>query len=783
MTILKEGLLSSSPNLLSMKAKIRSLSTTNLEVKESRSHGFEFVFVFPLPSAVTNEEEQAFRKRFLRCTGKEGTGHGSSHIRSYDDVISHAVLSPALREAAKLESCSSLSEARNCTTEMVCSFFESLGASLDAGIEMHKFTSEDCDELFVCVKVSDALASSLAEMGGYPLELKPDSLERLHIKLADKRNLVPAFVNCDMELSRHGWFAMYEKPEQSGEFSILRPVDRMRLLHNKITDYLDLHELQRTGLLKDMFPAHNKKSLVLLLESWANFRHMLSPAQPFDEIRDYFGEAVAFYFLFLGFLVKGLLWLLVPSLACSALWLLGYADAAQGIFCGCLVTWSTVLNKCWKRRQTYYSTKWGTNRHDAQMHIQDPINPRFHGKKRPSPVDENMLVLEPDRVKRLLGFSISLVISVLLTSLVIYGVAKNQMIAGKLAESGNKNASAIAAVLLSIQIQFWDKLWDYVLVDWLNDLEQHVTLYEADQSRVSKTFVIKFVNAFNAFFYMAYFQPWTDPEGCLGDCKNYLREQIFIVFMTYITFGFMDMILPYVTFKAAIWWETREMIKHGQEVFQMSFLEQQGKMAEYTGKDERADYLQVVLPLSFVMLFGTMMPTVVPLAYLALAFQIRTHAVKLIRSCRRPFPVRAGGIGVWDNILSVLSYLSILNAVGLLVAQLDDIGTTVPGFATLAQALEIPKNGPAAKVLYFFILQNTFMALKLAFDFAVSDITAATLIERTRQELQRVRIFDRRHNEFHEEIKLRGSTDLERSAFHLVPPLMPGHPMHVLPVS
>mmetsp|Transcript_18139 Transcript_18139/g.58820 ORF Transcript_18139/g.58820 Transcript_18139/m.58820 type:complete len:246 (-) Transcript_18139:103-840(-) len=245
----------------------------------------------------------------------------------------------------------------------------------------------------------------------------------------------------------------------------------------------------------------------------------------------------------------------------------------------------------------------------------------------------------------------------------------------------------------------------------------------------------------------------------------------------------MDMILPYVTFKAAIWWETREMIKHGQEVFQMSFLEQQGKMAEYTGKDERADYLQVVLPLSFVMLFGTMMPTVVPLAYLALAFQIRTHAVKLIRSCRRPFPVRAGGIGVWDNILSVLSYLSILNAVGLLVAQLDDIGTTVPGFATLAQALEIPKNGPAAKVLYFFILQNTFMALKLAFDFAVSDITAATLIERTRQELQRVRIFDRRHNEFHEEIKLRGSTDLERSAFHLVPPLMPGHPMHVLPVS
>jgi hypothetical protein len=240
--------------------------------------------------------------------------------------------------------------------------------------------------------------------------------------------------------------------------------------------------------------------------------------------------------------------------------------------------------------------------------------------------------------------------------------------------------------------------------------------------------------------------------------------------------------LPYGVLKFKIWSEAREALKHGHEVFKLSLLEQQSKMIEYTGQDENSDYLQSLFPVAFVMLFGTMMPASVFLAFLALSSQIRTHAWKLTTVTRRPFPVRSGGIGIWDTILNILTYISVFNTIGLMVTQVDDVCSFIPGFSHLTDAMSIDSEGVAAKTIAFFFLQNCAILMKMVTDFLVSDVTKSTALQRSRQDIQRVRVSQRGHQELHEDITMKCQVDPAANAYHELPPLRPNDPMYVEPL-
>lgn len=730
--------------------------------------GYNFVFTIPLPAVTTDKDSQYFEKKFLRRSGE-----------SFTDAVKHCIISPAARKATIIDECSNLAEARNSVADLLLSFCQTLGSSLQCGIEVFKFTSEDCDELILCIKMSDKLSDKLAQMGDYPVQLSRECLETLHIKLTERDGLVPAFVTYEPHLAEDGLVAMYEKPHKPGEFTMLRTIDSMRLLYDKLTDYIDLHELERLGLISGMYLAHDRDQVMFFQDTWASFRNILWPAQPIDEIRDYFGEGVAFYFLFLGFLAKGLFWLCPVALVSSLGWWYGYPNESQCLFCLFIILWSTGLLKVWRRTESHYANKWGTDRHDAATRVKDPVNPSFHGEKKPSQIDENIMTLQADTTKAFFYKTISFVATCILLCFVIVGVGINQYLAAKQSAKGNTMAGTIGAVCLSVQIQFWDKLWDKIIVDYLNELEQHVTQYEYDQARVAKTFTFKFINTFYAFFYIAYVQQALDPGGCAGDCKFYLVEQLGIVFITYITFGLVDMGYPYVALKLQLYLEERSARQHGRTVFQVSMLEQQSKMNDYTGQDVNVDYLQSLFPVAFVMLFGTMMPSGVFLAYLALNSQIRSHAWKLAKVSKRPFPVRANGIGIWDNIITLLTYAAVFNTIGLIATQVDDVCKFIPFFSVLTDALGIGRESKAAKLLAFFFLQNTAIIGKLVSDFLVSDVTSRTSRERLRQEVQRVRVSERGHLEVHEELQFRCTRD---SGFDEVPPLMPGNPMYSEPL-
>lgn len=730
-------------------------------------HSFDLVFVFPMPDLATDEEDAYFKSKYL-----------TAERPTYADIIHHIVVPPDLRRSLSIGHCQSLKHARWCVIELIQSFLDSLSASLKGGVQVFTFLSECGEQLFLCVKISDEMADMIAEMDEYPVQLSANCLDSLHIRISNTADLVPAYVTFDTEMKQRSLYKVFNHPQFHGETSVLRNVDHLRVLYAKVTDYIDIHEMKRLGLLLCIFSDHNKRELLRIRGRWASLRLLFYPSQPIEEVRDYFGENLAFYFLFLNFMIRGVLALVAPATACMIARGMGYKEEARMLSTLISVIWSTVMVRLWARQASYYCNKWGTDRFEHASGVLKPLNPDFHGEKKPSRLDENILTLQPSFYKRSLGFAVSCLVSFLFTCLILCGVAGNRFWAYTLGAKSWKRT----ALALSVQIQIGEKIWDFLVVEALNRLEQHTTLYSYDQSRVAKSFVIKFVNACIAFLYIAYIQPLIDPEGCGEDCTEYLLYQLVFVFATYISFGLIDSAIPYVSMRISKWWEDREARIKGYKTFNISFLEQQWLMFEYTGADEQDAYLCILIPLAYVLMFGSMAPDLVHLAYLSFIFQLRAHAWKFTSVLRRPFPVAATGIGTWEVILPWLVSVSNCNCIGMMIVASSRVGWLFPGFTYLTEALDITNESRAARLILFFILQFVVLAWHYLLKFAIPSRTAQTQLEMDRQNLQRDRLVQKSQSTLHENIVLACTGGKSASCLQSVQPLREGHEFYVSPI-
>eukprot|EP00933_Yihiella_yeosuensis_P005457 TRINITY_DN10996_c1_g1_i2.p1 TRINITY_DN10996_c1_g1~~TRINITY_DN10996_c1_g1_i2.p1 ORF type:complete len:518 (-),score=69.37 TRINITY_DN10996_c1_g1_i2:578-2131(-) len=490
------------------------------------SVGFNLVLVFPLPSAVTFDQDEAFRKAHLQ--------DGSSYKSVLEKVLSHS-----LQETAQLECKDNIESLQNCTIELFLSFFSSLDAG--AGCQTYCFTSRDKDQLFLCVRLADGLAEKLAHASEYLLQMDKIALPDLQIKITDTTGLVPAWIKFHPFMKDSEWLRLYQKAGRPEQTVLFRELDRIRLLYHRLTNDINISQLQRMGLIEAHFPGHNRAALDNLIKNWASIEHYWHLGQPIDDVRNYFGEEIAFYFLFTQTVAKATRLLLVPMALCRLLGYVGFADFIQPAFGIVVVFWFAGLTKHWERTEAFHCNRWGT---EDEVSV-NQSNPFFVDKPVESELDENRLELRADSSKQRRGIAMSCVVSVLYMCLVTCGVAANQMWAAHENRKGNSFASHVAALMLTVQIKIFDVMWSFI-GPALTKGEQHVTLRGYNQSQALKTFLMQFINTFYAFYYIAFFEDWVDPDSCriAGGCGYLLEQNLFIVFATYVAFGVVDMGLP-----------------------------------------------------------------------------------------------------------------------------------------------------------------------------------------------------------------------------------------------
>jgi hypothetical protein len=379
-----------------------------------------------------------------------------------------------------------------------------------------------------------------------------------------------------------------EYPSVRGK-TLFLPKDRLYLTRVMIDEVFDFDVLKRFGVVEQIFPLHDasygeRVTRDTFTKSWlfpwlapnakscggpkvshpASGDNVQCPwnlrawAQPFADIREYFGESVALYFAWLGFYSYSLV---TPSILGAVLWVYeSYVDTdidGQGISYGLvlyaigIVCWATYYKESWEVEQKVCAVKWGTRGFEAT----ECDRPQFHGDV----MEENWFVnvlfgcpAKPEEPRRLSEVSFTeetyypeekrgikqalntcsiffMVIGVLLCNLVLlfldYYLTE---------EMGLSWGAYVAVLLAAIQIQILNGYFS-PWVEEVNDWENHQTDTAFEDAKIQKTFLFQMFNNYGYVILTAYVKDIM--FGCYNaDCITDIQTALVgIFFVRYIT--------------------------------------------------------------------------------------------------------------------------------------------------------------------------------------------------------------------------------------------------------
>lgn len=327
---------------------------------------------------------------------------------------------------------------------------------------------------------------------------------------------------------------------------------RIRIVHFVLNNTFigsgeGLQDLLRQGAFETMFCLHEKKEQKKLKKKWASWYSVLRLfQQPVTDVKDYFGEKVALYYLWLGWYTR----MLVPAavigivvflyglaffntsplihevcdsdiimcprcdIKCKA-WNLSdtciYAKVSQLFdnegtvaFAMFMAIWATLFFEVWKRHRSLYVSKWNVFDwcDDEEELILEIVNdPQCKPKEyRHSYLRSTLVLLLVTLVLVvIIGLTQALVIFRVLTSILL---SKSQW--HLLREHATTIAMLFGAVLHYITIQVMTRVNKYVAFK-LCEIEETRSFAATERSFTVKMFSFQFFTLFSSLFYVAFF--------------------------------------------------------------------------------------------------------------------------------------------------------------------------------------------------------------------------------------------------------------------------------------
>ncbi|XP_062380878.1 anoctamin-9 isoform X2 [Sardina pilchardus] len=318
------------------------------------------------------------------------------------------------------------------------------------------------------------------------------------------------------------------------------------LLHTYLRNGEDLKELMRKGVFESMFCLHERKQQKVLRRKWARWSALFT-AQPFHDIRVYFGEKVALYYLWLGWYT----FLLVPAAVVGVIiflygmaffktsplirevcdsnitmcprcdkrcdvWKLSdtcsYAKVShlfdnEGTvaFAMFMAIWATLFLELWKRHRAAYVSKWKVFdwcEEEEELIMEIVNDPESKPKEFRHSYLRSALVLA-------LSTLVLIVIIGLTHGLVLFRVVMRQVLADQedwefLKQHYNTAVVMMAATLHYITIQVMTRVNREVAFK-LCEIEKCRSFAATERSFTVKMFTFQFFTAFSSLIYIAFF--------------------------------------------------------------------------------------------------------------------------------------------------------------------------------------------------------------------------------------------------------------------------------------
>eukprot|EP00607_Mallomonas_marina_P000509 CAMPEP_0182439720 /NCGR_PEP_ID=MMETSP1167-20130531/86605_1 /TAXON_ID=2988 /ORGANISM="Mallomonas Sp, Strain CCMP3275" /LENGTH=796 /DNA_ID=CAMNT_0024633477 /DNA_START=52 /DNA_END=2440 /DNA_ORIENTATION=+ len=578
---------------------------------------------------------------------------------------------------------------------------------MKGGLDTRCFYSAQRDEVYVKIRCSPARLKSEAARTKYPLQF---DRERLRIKLQSGRKVegktiwAPVIIIDDFKVSEYDFndyiFGKYDiNPEVQSLYRtyrgghIFRGVDRIKLILSimeakanedgcglnlvelnreqcllaafAIHDYQDLDLLEKRTMFIAAFAIHDYQDLDLLEKKWLKMDFW---RQPLTEIKDYFGEKVGMYFLYLDHYFRSML---LPSILGFTVFILdGFLGSnAYSYFALLMIIWGFTYTELWKRAQVKHAMTWGVYGFENI----EQNRPQFIGETISSPIHGGPELYFPVKKQRqrisfsnvTIFFAICVVLGFVSLIFLFTIFLQSAEIKKTLTISGLDIGSILASLVNALVIQVLNFGYQYVAI-YLNDYENHRTDTKYEDYLIAKVFCFQMINCYASIFFTAYIKPFIGLAKIAGvlvpvcknmDCKGEAGTILGTVFIArLVLLLFLEICIPMVRHSYVVKNET-EGLEPGVKV---TPIEKQYTLAEFDIlKDTLKDYSELIIHYGYIILFVAAFPLVPAIAFVAGYILIRINGWKYCQIYRRPDPKSAEEIGTWQMFLELVTTLSI----------------------------------------------------------------------------------------------------------------------------
>ena len=542
------------------------------------------------------------------------------------------------------------------------------------------------------------------------------------------------------------------QPDRETHNSIIKQplteAERYRIVHHLITGPKEEGNAGITPAhgqwknVESIFPLHDHTFNKEWIKKWATVTFL--KVEDLDEIRDRFGEKVAYYF---AFTQSYFAFLLFPAAFGFSSWvLLGHFSSIYAIV-NCL--WSVVFIEYWKQQELDLGVRWGVK---GVSSIQEKRREFQHEREIKDPITGETVQVFP-ATKRLYRQLLQLPFAVLASSALGLIIATCFGIEIFLSEVYNGPFKGILVFLPTLLLTALVPTITMILTEIatrLNDYENWETTDAYTSAMTQKIFILNFITSYlpiflTAFVYVPFgslivpyldvFQltarPFAENEKQLVTPKAgftinpaRLRKQVIYFAVTAQVVNFaMETIIPYVKRRGFHKYQelmTERAAKRGAAApnaaandlpEEAEFLARVRSEAELDVYDVSTDLREMVVQFGYLTLFSVVWPVTAVSFLINNWVELRSDAVKICVEMQRPTPQRADSIGPWLDSLTFLTWLGSMSTAALVyLFSNDGLG---------------PDGTPAdikgwALLLTVFFSEHIYLAVRLAVRLAIS---------------------------------------------------------------
>ncbi|RFU33654.1 hypothetical protein B7463_g2703, partial [Scytalidium lignicola] len=438
---------------------------------------------------------------------------------------------------------------------------------------------------------------------------------------------------------------------------------------------------------KSIFPLHDSKFNSTWVKGLST-KYLLEE-EDLTQIKDRFGEKVAFYF---SFLQNYFIFLSFPAIFGFSTWVLfGYYSSIYAVV---NALWTVIFIEYWKKKEVDLAVQWGVHGVSRIQHKRPGF--KYEAVITDKVTGEKVKFYSPfKRLQRqLLQVPFAICAAMVLGSLIAVCFAIEIFISEIYTGPFKTYLVLLPTVILSIGMPTLSAILTG-FASRLTDLENYETTDAEETAMIQKIFVLNFITSYlpiflTAFVYVPFAQilvphldvfnlavkpfaenekQMTVPQTGFKIDPNRLRKQVIYFTVTAQIVNFLlEVIVPYakrVVFRKYKEVKEERAAKNGgdQQVAivdlpeEKEFLSRVRAQAELGEYDVAADLREMVVQFGYLSLFSAVWP-LAGLSFLINNWiELRGDALKIAVETQRPVPWRADSIGPWIHALGFLAWM------------------------------------------------------------------------------------------------------------------------------